>query len=121
VEETRNKNITLPVLKESMYVPEFTGDPPAQNFLQYSGTDALHLSEALDEEAINLLVNNGLNVRFRMECETWKQRKQSLRESFDSAKRREEESMKQNLADEATQLEGAIRQVVVNSVLQAFP
>jgi hypothetical protein len=89
--------------------------------LQHSATGALHLSEALDEDAINVLVDNGLNFRFRMECEAWKERKQAFRNSRDSAIRNEEELMRQKLGSEATHLEEMIREVVVNSILQAFP
>ena len=86
-----------------------------------SESGAIRLSHSLDENAIESLVKCGLQDRFPEEYNTWVRRLAESRNQQDVKIRKGETAVKEKLTSESAQLEGILREAIVDAVMTTFP
>ncbi|KAI6035781.1 hypothetical protein EDC04DRAFT_2571420 [Pisolithus marmoratus] len=84
-------------------------------------SDRLHLSESLDDEALNILVRNGLKKRFPDECAKWTHESNAVAAQCKSMRTDESRKMQAALDKEAENLASAIHEAVVDAALNLYP
>jgi hypothetical protein len=83
--------------------------------------NALVLSEALEENAVKVLVNVALSNIFSEQCSKWHAAKKDIRERSDNELIERQEAVCENLAREEYALQGILREAVVRDVVKLFP
>src|SRR6266702_1928186 len=87
----------------------------------HRGNNSLVLSEDLDEDAVQTLVDIALGGLFPKQCEEWHVRKQYIHEIFMRERREKKSAVARDLADPEDSLQHALRQEVVDHVIKIFP
>jgi hypothetical protein len=85
-----------------------------------SESGALCLSHSLDENAIQALVQCGLQKRFPREYSNWAQRNEEVRRNLEAGTNKEKAAIAEKLAGESAKLEKVIRQAIVNAIINTF-
>ncbi|KAF8267054.1 hypothetical protein EI94DRAFT_1830340 [Lactarius quietus] len=84
-------------------------------------SNALALSEKLDEDALQTLVREALEDLFPKQCKDWHVRKQHIREIFMQERREKSSAVARDLADTEGSLQHALREKVVDHVVGIYP
>ena len=79
------------------------------------------LSEALDEKAIDILVDLTFWRLFPQQCEKWKATKKGVHERFKREFLERSEAARQDLMRTEDSLRRALRESVVDDVMKSFP
>ncbi|KAI6027007.1 hypothetical protein EDC04DRAFT_2899497 [Pisolithus marmoratus] len=87
----------------------------------YLVSDRLCLSESLDDEALNILVCNGLKKRFPDGCAKWEHDLNAIGAECKSMGKGEFERVKGILDEEEDDLTAAIHKAVVDAALKSYP
>ncbi|KAI6157189.1 hypothetical protein BKA82DRAFT_4325642 [Pisolithus tinctorius] len=87
----------------------------------YLMSDRLCLSESLDDRALNILVRNGLKMRFPEECANWTLESNAVGAQYKKIKTDELAKMKATLDKEEVKLTSAIHDAVTDKVLSLYP
>ena len=82
--------------------------------------NALVLSEALDEKAIDILVDLAFWRMFPQQCDMWRVTKKDVREKFKKKVTARTEAVRQDLVHKENSLR-ALREWVVDDVMKLFP
>jgi hypothetical protein len=83
--------------------------------------NALVLSEDLDEDAVQNLVDVALGDLFPEQCEEWLSIKQYIHEIFMQERSGEESAVARDIANAKDSLQHALREEVVDHVIKIFP
>ncbi|KAH8979281.1 hypothetical protein EDB92DRAFT_1980226 [Lactarius akahatsu] len=83
--------------------------------------NALVLSEDLDENAVQNLVDIALRDLFPRQCEEWNGIKQHIREMFMQELREKKSAIDRDIADTENNLRYALREEVIDHVIGSFP
>jgi hypothetical protein len=86
-----------------------------------SESGAIRLSKSLDEDAIDILIQCGLQERFPKECNTWKSSVDEAVKLREGKVKQLEADLKQELEGKSAQLEVLLRQSIVDSIVDIFP
>jgi hypothetical protein len=89
--------------------------------ISFSSSGSIRLGPALTDEAIDILMEHGLNSRSPVPFKAWKARNKESRESLESAAKKEEQETKQKLTDESPQMEPLLREAIIDGILALFP
>jgi hypothetical protein len=84
-------------------------------------SNALVLSEDLDEDAVQTLVREALGDLFPKQCKDWQVRKQHIDKIFLQERREKNIAVARGLADTEDSLQHALREQVVDHVINIFP
>ncbi|KAG2136644.1 hypothetical protein DEU56DRAFT_356200 [Suillus clintonianus] len=87
----------------------------------YLKNDALLISEGLDANALNLLINNGIQDRFRQQCEQFRQRSTAISSNAKSSKESEERMIREVLKRGEPLLTKVFHQALVDAIIEKFP
>lgn len=79
------------------------------------------LSEALDEKAIDILVELAFWKQFPEQCEMWRSTKKDVRETFKKEATLTIEAACKDLRDKEDSVRSALRESVVDDVMKLFP
>jgi hypothetical protein len=83
--------------------------------------NAVVLSEALDEKAIDILVDLTFWRLFPQQCDSWKATKKDAREKFKKESAERSEVACRDLTSREDSLRRALRESVVDDVMKSFP
>lgn len=86
-----------------------------------SESGAVRLSESLDGDAIDILIQCGLQDRFPGECNGLKKSVEEARKLREGNARQMEADLKEKLESKSAQLEDLLRQSIVDSIVNKFP
>lgn len=84
-------------------------------------SNALVLSESLNEDEVQTLVHEALGDIFPKQCKDWHVRKQHINEIFAQERREKNIVVAHGLADAEDSLRTALREQVINHVISIFP
>jgi agmatine/peptidylarginine deiminase len=79
------------------------------------------LSEALDEKAIDILIDLTFWKLFPSKCDMWRASKKDVREKFKEAVTVRTEAAHQDLLSKEESLRHSLREAVVDHVMKLFP
>ncbi|KAF8262188.1 hypothetical protein EI94DRAFT_720874 [Lactarius quietus] len=88
---------------------------------QLLNDNAVVISEALDEKAIDILVESAFWKLFPAQCEMWKSTKKNVCEKFKKEANERAETACKDLANREDSLQRALRESVVDTVMKLFP
>ncbi|KAI9453856.1 hypothetical protein BJY52DRAFT_1189313 [Lactarius psammicola] len=83
--------------------------------------NALVLSDDLDEDTVQSLVNVALSDLFPEQCKDWRAMKQDIRDVFMREQTKRKSAVAQNIASTEGSLRRALREEVVDHVISLFP
>ena len=84
-------------------------------------SDCLRLCEQLDEEAVGILVDSGLEKRFPRECRQWKHEVTAVRNMSESSFKTEFGNARTKLEKEQPGSRRSILEAVLDEVLLLYP
>ena len=84
-------------------------------------SNALVLSESLNEDEVQTLVREALGDLFPKQCKDWHVRKQHINEIFSQERREKNIAVARGLADAEDSLQTALREQVIDHVISIFP
>ncbi|KAJ7117660.1 hypothetical protein C8R44DRAFT_791229 [Mycena epipterygia] len=84
-------------------------------------TASIRLGPTLTDSGIEILMDNGLNSRYPAPFKAWKSRNREAKEAIEAAGKKEEQEVCLKVNDESTELEPAIREAIVDRLLDLFP
>ncbi|KAG1725513.1 hypothetical protein EDB19DRAFT_1644008 [Suillus lakei] len=87
----------------------------------YLKSDALLINEGLDADALNLLISNGIQDRFRQECEQFWQRSTVISSNTKSSKESEERRIREDLEKGEPLLTKIFHEALVDAIIKKFP
>jgi hypothetical protein len=82
---------------------------------------SVDLSQDLDDAAVSLLVENGLNSRFPAACEVWKSRNAESRATTKKSIIEKRKDVDEQLKMDQTLLEGTLAREIVRRILEKYP
>lgn len=91
------------------------------SFVFHRRQGGIRLSEQLNEDDLDLLVNFGLRSRFPEPCERWFQVRGSLREASQSERDKDVMIVNKDLDRHSALLEAAIEGAMVNVIMARYP
>jgi hypothetical protein len=86
-----------------------------------SEENSLVLSESLDEDAVQTLVEVALSTIFPKQCDEWRATKKDVRRSFHEDMEKGQQKICQELNGQESSLRHALRDAVVDDVTKLFP
>jgi hypothetical protein len=110
--------LTKMFLTQLLWAPKISVKRPI--YLLDRDQHAVILSEALDEKAINILVDLAFQRIFPEQCDMWRIIKEDIREKFKKEVTVRTEAVHQDLVYEENSLR-ALREWVVDDVMKLFP
>ncbi|KAG1725515.1 hypothetical protein EDB19DRAFT_1643996 [Suillus lakei] len=87
----------------------------------YLKSDALLINEGLDANALNLLISNGIQDRFRQECEQFRQRFTAISSNAKSSRESEERRIREDVTTGEPLLTKVFHQALVDAIINTFP
>jgi hypothetical protein len=82
---------------------------------------SLNINRDINEDAMGLLVDNGLDKRFPQECSSWLDRKKSLDSTLSETTQRKEAEVLEKLRSDFERLDSSLRFAILDKVLDKFP
>jgi hypothetical protein len=86
-----------------------------------SESGAIRFSRSLDEDAIDILIQCGLQERFPEVCNAWKNSVEQARKLREGKIKQMEVDLKEELESKSAQLRDLLRQSIVDSIVNKFP
>lgn len=86
-----------------------------------SNENALVLSESLDQNAVNIVVDVAIANSFSHQCSEWRAAKLSIDELFRMEMTKRKEKVSQIIANEENSLRRTLREAIVGDVIRLFP
>ncbi|KAG1778913.1 hypothetical protein EV702DRAFT_1093073 [Suillus placidus] len=87
----------------------------------YLKSDALLISEGLDADALNILIYNGIQDRFRQQCGQFRQRSMAISSNTRSSKESEARRIREDVKRGEPLLTKAFHQALVDVIIEKFP
>ncbi|KAG2365210.1 hypothetical protein BDR07DRAFT_1399490 [Suillus spraguei] len=87
----------------------------------YLKTDALLISEGLDVNALNILIYNGIQDRFRQQCEQFWRRSMAISSNTRSSKETDEKRIREDLERREPHLTKIFHYALVDAIIGKFP
>ncbi|KIJ07204.1 hypothetical protein PAXINDRAFT_19596 [Paxillus involutus ATCC 200175] len=88
---------------------------------EHLGSDRLHVSESLDDEALKILVRSGIEKRFPQECSKWKHESNAVQELSKSRAEAEIARTKTKLQEDYPNLGRFLHQAILGEVQRLYP
>ena len=101
-----------------MYKNEFPGD---YAYALHSIDNALVLSESLDENAVQTLVNVAIADLFPEDCDKWRATNQDICAKYMQELAKRKDMIREEIITGEHSLRHALREVVVEDVMAVFP
>ena len=86
-----------------------------------SEENTLVLSESLEEGAVQILVEVAISKIFPKQCGAWGSATRNTHKSFREELKKRQDKIRQRLNDQKVSLRRALRDAVVNDVMELFP
>ena len=114
-----NKGINLVQLKDYLYV---ISQPHCKIKLTPSRSKySVHLCQDLDDDAVSLLIENGLGKRFPTACDTWKSRNSEGRKATQESIAVKKGEVEEELLKDQPLLEDMLAREIVRRILETYP
>ena len=84
-------------------------------------SDRLRLSDRLNDEALKILVDLGLEKRFSQQCQAWKQESSTVQSVSNSNAEEEIDNLLEKLDTELPALERSLFEAILDEVLRLYP
>lgn len=81
----------------------------------------IDLSRDLDDEAVSLLIDNGLKNRFSAACDTWKLNNIKSKETTQKAIAEKKRQVDEDLRSSKSLLEGTLSREITRRIMEAYP
>lgn len=82
---------------------------------------SIELSQDLDDDAVSLLIKNGLETRFPTACATWKARTSENNETVRKRILEEKQRANEGLGNDKSLLEGTLAREVTRRIFEEYP
>lgn len=114
-----NKQINPVQLNDYLYV---ISQPRCEIKLTPSRSKySVHLCQDLDDDAVSLLIKNGLGKRFPTACDTWKSRTSGGRKLTQENIRAKKKEVEEELLKDQPLLEDTLAREMVRRILETYP
>jgi hypothetical protein len=79
------------------------------------------LGESLSNEAIETLIEKGLQRQFPKPCDNWKHGYKERKRDNDSLLNREHAKMKEDLKTESSRVKNILHRIILDRIMDSFP
>ncbi|KAF9232513.1 hypothetical protein BU15DRAFT_67382 [Melanogaster broomeanus] len=88
---------------------------------KHLGSDCVHVSEGLDDEALGILVRFGLETRFPQECSQWRRDCIAIRDRYATVAASEIDHARAKLDEESPHLRRLLHEAILDEVQRLYP